>query len=154
MSSTIAPLSLEQRAAHRAARYAVRTPRALPLQVYTHSTELLQLLRKRNCPHAALLTAHNPNGKRASAAKNAKAHAALGAQLESLGYAHLPGQREALDGGLAEEGYLVLGIGAGALEELMVQFEQEAALWCPASGDPVLMLHPQARRNFTAADIK
>lgn len=154
MPATIQALTLEQRAAARAARYVARLPRALTLQVYSHSTELLQLLRKRAVSHAALITAHNPGGKRVSAARNAKAHVALGAQLEALGFASLPGHRESVDGGPIEEGYLVLGIGAGPLEALMVQFEQEAALWCPASGDPVLMLHPQARRNFTAADLK
>lgn len=153
MSSLIQPLSLAQRAAHRAARYVARVPRTLPLHVYTHSTDLAQLLRKRAVNHAALLTAHNPRGKRASVAANAKAHAALGARLESLGYATLPGHRDALDGGPAEEGYLVLNLSAGPLEELMTQFDQEAALWCPLTGDPVLMLHPQARRNFYAADL-
>lgn len=152
MSLTIQPLSLPQRAAHRAARHVVRIPRALPLQVYTHSTELCQLLRKRAVLHAVVVTAHNPRGKRTSPGANAKAHTALGARLEALGYATLPGHREALDGGLIEEGYLVLNISAGPLEELMDEFGQEVALWCPVTGDPVLMLHPQARRNFTAAD--
>lgn len=153
MTNHILPLTLSQRAAHRAARYVARTPRALPLQVGTHSTDLAQLLRKRSVSHAALLTAHNPRGKRAPPAVNAKAHAALGKQLEALGYTTLPGHRDALDGGLPEEGYLVLNINAGPLEELMTQFDQEVALWCPVTGDPVLMLHPQARRNFYAADM-
>jgi hypothetical protein len=153
MSSTIQQLSLPQRAAHRAARYVARVPRALPLQVYTHSTELTQFLRKRSVNNAALMTAHNPRGKRASVAANTKAHAALGAHLEALGYTTVPGHREALDGGLVEEGYLILNINAGPLEELMTKFDQEAALWCPVTGDPVLMLHVQARRNFVAADM-
>lgn len=148
MSNLIQPLSLSQRAAHRGARYVARIPRHIPLQMNIHSSDLAQLLRKRAVNHAALLTAHNPRGKRASAGANAKAHKALGAQLEALGYATLPGHRDAIDGGAAEDGYLVFNISAGPLEGLMVQFEQEVALWCPVSGDPVLMLHPQARSNF------
>jgi len=153
MTTNIVPLTLEQRAAHRAARYVVRQPKALPLQVYSHSSELASLLRKRNATHAALMTAHNPRGKRVTPAKNAKAHAALGARLQALGYATMPGCREALDGGQAEEGYLVFNINAGPLEVVMDEFEQEVALWCQASGEPVLMLHPQARRTLTAADL-
>jgi hypothetical protein len=154
MQSTIVPLSETQRAAHRGAYYHAATPRSMPLRVDVHSTDLTQLMRKRFVQTAALLTAHNPAGKKQAPAKNKNANAALLARIEALGLAWLPGHRKAFkEGDPDEEGYLVFDISGGQLEALMVEFDQEVALWCPASGTPVLMLHPRARRNYSAADL-
>jgi hypothetical protein len=154
MQSTIVPLTEPQRAAHRGAHYHAATPRSMPLRVDVHSTDLTQLMRKRFVQTAALLTAHNPAGKKQTPAKNKKANAALLARIEALGLGWLPGHRKAFkDGDPDEEGYLVFDISGGQLEALMVEFDQEVALWCPSSGTPVLMLHPRARRNYSAAEL-
>ena len=154
MSSTIVPLSDEQRAAHRGAHYHAATPRSMPLHVYEHSTELTQQMRKRFVQTAALMTAHNPAGKAQTPAKNKKANAALLARIEARGLSWLPGHRKSFkEGDPDEEGYLVFGITGGQLEALMEEFDQEVALWCPASGTPVLMLHPRARRHYSAAEL-
>lgn len=154
MQSTIVPLSESQRAAHRGAYYHAATPRSMPLRVDMHSTDLTRLMRKRFVQTAALLTAHNPASKKQAPAKNKKANAALLARIEALGLAWLPGHRKAFkEGDPDEDGYLVFDISGGQLEALMVEFDQEVALWCPSSGTPVLMLHPRARRNYSAADL-
>lgn len=154
MQSTIVPLSESQRAAHRGAHYHAATPRSMPLRVDVHSTDLAQLMRKRFVQTAALLTAHNPAGKKQAPAKNKKANAALLARIEAMGLAWLPGYRKAFkEGDPDEDGYLVFDISGGQLETLMVEFDQEVALWCPSNGTPVLMLHPRARRNYSAADL-
>jgi hypothetical protein len=154
MQSTIIPLSEELRAAHRGAHYHVATPRSMPLRYEVHSTDLTQLMRKRFVQSAALITAHNPAGKQQAVAKNKKANAALQARIDALGLPWLPGHRKALkEGAPDEDGYFVLGISGGQLEALMVEFDQEVTLWCPASGTPVLMLHPLARRNYYAAEM-
>jgi len=154
MQSTIVPLSELQRAAHRGAYYHAATPRSMPLRVDVHSTDLTQLMRKRFVQTAALLTAHNPAGKKQTPAKNKKSNAALLVRIEALGLSWLPGHRKAFkDGDPDEDGYLVFDISGGQLEALMEEFDQEVALWCPSSGTPVLMLHPRARRNYSAAEL-
>ena len=154
MTSAIIVLSEELRAAHRGASYHAATPKAMPLKVDVHSTDLVQLMRKRFAQTAALITGHNPASKKQTPAKNKKANAALQARIEALSLGWLPGHRKAFkDGDPVEDGFLVFGITGGQLEALMVEFDQEVALWCPSSGTPVLMLHPLARRNYSAADI-
>jgi len=154
MTSSIIVLSEELRAAHRGASYHATTPKAMPLKVDVHSTDLVQLMRKRFAQTAALITAHNPASKKQTPAKNKKANAALQGRIEALGLGWLPGHRKAFkDGDPVEDGFLVFGITGGQLEALMVEFDQEVALWCPSTGTPVLMLHPLARRNYSAADI-
>lgn len=154
MTSSIIVLSEELRAAHRGASYHAATPKAMPLKVDVHSTDLVQLMRKRFVQTAALITAHNPASKKQTPAKNKKANVALQARIDALSLGWLPGHRKAFkEGDPIEEGFLVFGITGGQLEALMVEFDQEVTLWCPSSGTPVLMLHPLARRNYSAADI-
>ena len=150
----MSPLDDLQRAAHRATPYSAQVPRSLQLRVDVHSTELTQLLRKHNVRTGALLTAHDPGGRRQSAPRNQKASALLRARIEALQLPFFPGQRKPEHCEQPQDGFLVLGITGGQAEALMVEFEQDALLWTPACGTPVLMLHPAARRITTASDLR
>jgi hypothetical protein len=126
--------------AYRRARYRVLAqPRAFVLKVGRASPPLLALLRARGAECALGITAHNPAGRRPSAAANAAAQSSLRRDLESLGLALLEGVGEDPGGRWPDEPFfLVLGLDRHAGLALARDYGQNAVLFAGADAVPRL----------------
>jgi hypothetical protein len=145
---TLAELSAAQCASFRVTSYTVSTPRLLRLQAGVRNSDLIQLLRAHNALTAAVVTAYNPFGRKVAITQNKTRHAKLAATIKKLKLACLPAERKPQDNGTdAEAGYLIFNITGAQAEALLIEFDQQALLWCNQSGAPELMLHPLVRRR-------
>ncbi|TFV98581.1 DUF3293 domain-containing protein [Oxalobacteraceae bacterium OM1] len=137
-----------QRAACRTVSFTVRAPRLLRLQPGVRSPELVHLLKARSAPTAVLVCAAQAPGSRPSAARNKSLHKALAAAIQQLRLESFPAERHATqDEDASDPAYLVFGISGAQAEALLVEFGQDALLWCNQAGPPELMLHPSLRRS-------
>jgi hypothetical protein len=144
-----AQLSAAQRESCRATSFTIRSSRLLRVQAGLRNPELARLLKMHNASTAALVAAYNPSGRVAAAKHNKTCDAALAAAIKTLKLTALPAQRHALGNGDASDpAYFVLNISGAQAEELLIQFDQHALLWCNQSGEPPeLMLHPLVRQR-------
>ncbi|MBI3298280.1 MAG: DUF3293 domain-containing protein [Elusimicrobia bacterium] len=138
MASRLPPKLL---AFYRETDYAVKGPKGrFVLRVGTASKELAALLKSSRHACAAFITASNPLGEPTSAGLNAKALAALKADLEAADCPVLPGFGEGRQGWAGEESLLVLGLEREAAKRLARKYGQNALLWAARDAVPELIL--------------
>jgi len=106
------------------------------LRVGAACAELDAALALRGVEEWAYLTAHNPLSEEVTPEANARAQAALEAELREAGYEVLPGYGEGLEGWPDEASLLVFGIGPEAAGELARRYRQ-AAFLLGRAGEPV-----------------
>jgi len=124
-----------KRAAFRATHYCFALPDGeLLLTVDEPSPRLAALLRDRNAPGMAVLTAFNPRGMQQSPALNDQANARLRGSLEAHGYRVVAGLNvDPLGQWPDEASFLVPGISRSQARELALRHDQLAFLWTDAA---------------------
>ena len=126
---------------YRATDYRVDAPGgAFILRVGTRSPKLAALLKSSGHACAAFITACNPLGAPTPAGSNAKAMAALKADLAAADCPFFPGFGEGKEGWAGEESLLALGLEREAAKRLARKFGQNALLWAGRGGVPELVL--------------
>lgn len=132
--------------AYRNTDYTLFTEPPVVLGIGAASTELAVLLRARNVESAVLVTAYNPFSQSLANAENVARTAQLQEFLEAQGWSYVAAAGKSRTGAwAAEPGFLVFGVSEDQGRELAVEFEQNAVVWCPSSGVPQLLLHPDIR---------
>ena len=128
-------------ALYRAVDYRVEAPEGrFVLRVGARSEELAAMLAAHGQECAAFITACNPLGEAADPERNAKALAALKADLEAEGCATLGALGEGKGGWPGERSLLALGLGREAAKRLGRRYGQNAVLWAGKDAVPELVL--------------
>jgi hypothetical protein len=121
--------------AFRAAHYRFDTVEGdLLLMVDLPNRALAALLHDRGADCTAVLTAFNPQGSRQNNAANRQAQDMLLRDIQSGGYAFLPGRNEDPCGEWpVEESFLILGMDIATGQTLAARYGQLAFLWTDAT---------------------
>lgn len=130
--------------------YTVFAENRFDLVIAHFSPMLPPLLEARGVGAALLISAHNPFSRKKSAAENVARSAELRQRLhrENLAWVPATGQSLSTDWP-AEPGFLVFGTSREQARELLLEFEQNAGVWCQADGIPQLMQHPHVHALMT-----
>ncbi|WP_165498107.1 DUF3293 domain-containing protein [Siculibacillus lacustris] len=135
-------MAAELIAAYGGARYRIEAPEGAFTVVCSEChAGLERLLAAAGARSAALITAHNPRGRRADPSANTAAEAALGAAIADLGLESLVTAGVDPNGVWPEElGRLIFDIGRAAAIDIAARFGQDAILWCAVGAAPELVL--------------
>ncbi len=110
------------------------------LRVDEPAPELVVVLRKAGASHAALLTAFNPDGRRATPWRNRRAQLQLHADLLRTGLRVLAGRNEDPRRHWPEEpSFLVVGLRLPDARHNAARYRQAVFLWMRADGTPRLV---------------
>jgi hypothetical protein len=127
--------------AYRNAIYEIEAESRIILKVSEYSHSLEDLHKRCNCSTSALITACNPRSQILSDAENAQRMAVLTAEIETLGYAHLPAVAKDPEGKWPDEpGLWIAGLTKNEATHLTRSFEQNALLWVEQDAIPQLVL--------------
>jgi hypothetical protein len=121
----------------------------LHLKVGAPSPALAALLVEHDATSALIISAHNPFSKKIfSEEQNDERTADLQEFLRGFGLPVLRAVGRAPGSDWpAESAFLVFGASHLLAKTLMLVFEQSVCLWCPSSGVPELLFHPQLERH-------
>jgi hypothetical protein len=125
--------------AYNATDYVVDDDPPLVLNIGARNDGVRILFASFNVESAAFITAWNPAGKQLDLDKNIDRQLQLLAMIEQMRLNYFPGRGEHPDGEWSEDSYLVLGITQDKALQLAIHFDQNAFVWIPNSGTPVLI---------------
>ncbi|HJV84528.1 MAG TPA: DUF3293 domain-containing protein [Noviherbaspirillum sp.] len=107
----------------------------------------MRLLKARNAMTAAIISATNLSGVAVTIRAAKARQKVFVAAIQRLQLECIPAQQLQMpDKETCSPAYLVFGISGAQAEALLVEFGQQALLWCNQVGPPELMLHPALRR--------
>jgi hypothetical protein len=138
---TISAIDPETLQAYRETDYRVLEGLPATLHVDAACPQLLLLHARYQANCSAFITAYNPLGKRAAAARNAQRQQALLAELTRRKLVVIRGMgQHPTNQWPCEPSFLVLGITRRAARALGRQFEQNAIIWSGPDAVPKLIL--------------
>ncbi len=127
--------------AYQETEYQVQSDVPFTLRIGAANDALLIIHTLHRVDCSAFVTACNPYSQIVSTTDNSVRQRQLADELARRGLNYLPGiGQHPSNNWPGEESFLVLGLNLQAAKKLGAQFEQNAIVWCGASGVPELIL--------------